>query len=154
MEIITIFLWAQFISLSGQTPPTTSAEVIWHWFGNCASSNSMRANVLLQKRSVYRTSFPVCRARRSDTRDDPAKILRFSFRADAKDFGQKFAALGTRQIEGNIWKAGGESDAILLGVSFTTRDSILLNTIHIVRPGKTTRTVLTDALSIVTSRVP
>ena len=45
-------------------------------------------------------------------------------------------------------------DALLLGVSFVTRDRILLNTIHIARPGRSTRSALAKGLSISTDQVP
>ncbi len=35
------------------------------------------------------------------------------------------------RIEGNVWRAGADSDAVLLGISFVSRDRVLLNTIHI-----------------------
>jgi len=39
-------------------------------------------------------------------------------------------------IEGNIWQAGADPGVILFGVSFSTKEQVLLNTIHIAEPSK------------------
>ena len=53
-------------------------------------------------------------------------------------------------IEGTIWQAGADPDDILLGVSFVAHDQVLLNTIHIVRPGEPTESKLDTGLVIKT----
>jgi hypothetical protein len=100
-------------------------------------------------------SFPVCRLRRSDVADEPApRLLKFTIRADPRLFGDEFRGIGTRQAEGNLWKAGDEPEAMLFGVSFIARNQILLNTIHIAEPGKITRSQLANGLSIETYPIP
>lgn len=37
----------------------------------------------------------------------------------------------TDSIAGDIWQAGGESDALILGVSFDSTRQVLLNTLHV-----------------------
>jgi hypothetical protein len=140
------------LALSAHAQPN---EVVWHWFGNCSPNNKMGVRVVYQGKTIYQTSFAVCRLRRSDIPNEPEqRLLKFTLRANAKIFGDDFATLGTQEIEGDIWKAGGDPDALLLGVSFVTRDRILLNTIHIARPGRSARSVLAKGLSISTDQVP
>ena len=57
------------------------------------------------------------------------KTLAFSFRG-----GQSYHASATENIEGNIWLASGDSDALVLGVSFSTKKKILLNTLFVAKP--------------------
>ncbi len=92
--------------------------------------------------------------RRADMlNDSEQKIIRFSFRGRAALFGKEFRALGTQEIEGNIWRAGGELDAFLLGVSFATTDRVLLNSIHVAEAKKASRTTLAGGLVIRTTSV-
>jgi len=52
-------------------------------------------------------------------------------RRDAVSFGSRGRLQGQRRIEGNVWRAGADSDAVLFGISFVARGWVLLNTIHI-----------------------
>jgi hypothetical protein len=56
----------------------------------------------------------------------------------------------TETVEGTIWQAGADPDDILLGVSFVAHDQVLLNTIHIVKPGEPTESKLDRGLVIKT----
>lgn len=56
----------------------------------------------------------------------------------------------TETLEGTIWQAGADPDDILLGVSFLAHDQVLLNTIHITKPGKSTESNLDAGLVIKT----
>jgi hypothetical protein len=53
-------------------------------------------------------------------------------------------------VEGDVWEAGAESDVLLLGVSFSTGDRIVMNTIHIAHPGSPDTTAIADGLLILT----
>ena len=54
-------------------------------------------------------------------------------------------------VEGNIWEAGSESDSVLLGISFSTKDQVLLNTLHIAEMGRTSSSELAPGLIVKTS---
>ncbi len=111
----------------------------------------MRVTVQLDRRPVYSGAFPICRMRRKDIPDEsPQKILAFTFRTRAGIFGSEFGPMGSQELEGNIWRAGGDPDAILLGVSFATPDRILLNSVHVGRPNQVSRSVLAKGLTIST----
>jgi hypothetical protein len=111
---------------------STADELVWHWFGACRDARTMTVDVRLSSKRLFTSSFPICFIHRSEKQDHGAHDnLRFFFKAPARIFGEEFASLGTPEIEGNIWEAGSEHDVILLGVSFMTKDRILLNTIHI-----------------------
>ena len=108
--------------------------------------------MLLDGRFLYSGAFPACRMRRGDIGEEsPQRDLAFTFRSNAAIFGSEFRSLGTTQVEGNIWRAGGDPDALLLGVSFATPQRILLNSIHVARPHQTSRSVLAQGLTIRTS---
>jgi hypothetical protein len=54
------------------------------------------------------------------------------------------------KIEGDIWQAGADPDTMLLGLSFATKDQVLLNTIHIAKPGKVSQTKVDSGIVVKT----
>jgi hypothetical protein len=48
-------------------------------------------------------------------------------------FQDKYHTVRTETVEGNIWRAGTDGGAILFGLSFSSRNQILLSTIHIAK---------------------
>lgn len=56
----------------------------------------------------------------------------------------------TDSIEGDIWQAGGEPDALIIGISFDTGKQILLKTIHVAKPGKQTSSEVDKGIFITT----
>ena len=107
-----------------------TAEPVWEWFQKCKSSRAMRIELLINRRVTYRSSFPVCRIARDA--EPPQKRIQFSF-AGGQLFQGKYHTTKAETIEGNFWLAGTERNLLLLGISFTTENQVLLNTIHAVR---------------------
>jgi len=63
-------------------------------------------------------------------------------------FQGEYRTHSTDTIEGDIWQAGGEEDALILGVSFSTKKQVLLNTLHIARPDKQSSSELDTGIFI------
>jgi hypothetical protein len=84
---------------------------------------------------------------------EPRKTLAFKFRARASRFGSEFSAFGVQEVEANIWRAGGEADGIVLGVSVMVPRQVLLNTLHFASATQRSETPLADVLVIITSAV-
>ena len=93
----------------------------------------MSIEVLVEKKVVYRSSFPMCSTTTKPKAEQEKKILKFFF-AGGHRFQGEYGTTSAQKIEGNIWQAGADPDALLLGVSFMTKGQILLNTIHIAKP--------------------
>ena len=55
-----------------------------------------------------------------------------------------------QEIEGNIWLAGADPDAMILGVSFVSRGSIYMNTLHIAYPDRRQISEIEPGLIIIT----
>ena len=142
------------VPLSGQARTTAPNEVVWHWFGACASGDSLVLEVQLDGKSLYNSTFPICQVRRSEIKPEPQqRILEFPFNAEPQRFRTQDRATGTQPIAGNVWEAGGERDAILLGVSFATEHQVLLNTIHVARAHSASRSERVRGLVITTRPV-
>jgi hypothetical protein len=135
----------------------------WQWNSPCPDNAIMQVNVLLQGKEIYSTIFPACIMVREDIPiESPQKILRFFFTANANIFNEieeevDFSDIGVQKIEGNIWRAGGEDDGIILGVSFMTTNSFprksLLNSLHFAEAHKSSETIFGEGLVIKTSVV-
>jgi hypothetical protein len=87
------------------------------------------------------------------SRDAEDGRVEFHF-SGGRTFQGKYRTRTTDSIEGDIWQAGGEPDALILGISFDTGKQILLNTLHIANPGKQTSSQLDKDLFITTYPVP
>ena len=133
----------------GQSASPDSGDV-WFWFGACKDGKPMGVELSVEGKTVYHSSFRACRMMRTDAngeREGKAKAFRF---VGGHTFQGTYRTTKQEQIEGSIWQAGADPDDILLGVSFVAHNQILLNTIHIVRPGKSTQSELDAGVVIKT----
>jgi hypothetical protein len=87
----------------------------------------MMFELLQDGKVLYHTSFPICRI----TQDVgiPNRTVTFYVPGGHTFQGERHTG-SSQRIEGNIWQAGTEATGMLLGVSFSTKNQLLLNTIH------------------------
>lgn len=122
------------------TPPSlfpqevpVAPEPLWSWSGNCSDKRYMGLEIVMSGKVIDRSSFPICPV--TDlSKEIGIQPIVFSFRG-GHVFQGEYHTVRTQTIEGNIWLAGTDPGAILLGVSFSTGRQILLNTIHVAKPG-------------------
>jgi hypothetical protein len=142
------------VSVAGQGRTSAPNEIVWHWFGDCPGSDSIFLEVHFDGKSLYSSTFPICQTRRAGIKPEAQqRILQFRFDAEPRRFRAQNRATGTQPIEGNIWEAGRERQAILLGVSFSTEQQVLLNTIHAARADSPSRSERVRGLVITTRPV-
>lgn len=113
---------------------TSETTGTWHWFGSCDDTRNLSLVVLLDGKAVYRSRFPVCRNAGPAPTAEERKIV-FHFKG-GHVFQGEYRTLPTQTIEANIWQAGADPNALLLGVTFVS-DRVLLNTIHVAKPKNT-----------------
>ena len=142
------------VSVCAQTRTSARDEVVWHWLGACATSDSLALELHFDGKPLHSSVFSICQVRRTEIKPEPQqRVLQFRFDGDPRRFRSENRATGTQPIEGNIWDAGGERDAILLGVSFSTQQQVLLNTIHVARARSPSRSERIRGLVITTRPV-
>jgi hypothetical protein len=124
-------------------------EVVWTWSKQCIATDKLGVTVRLDRKVLYRGVLPICLG----SRDAENGRAEFHF-AGGHLFQGEYRTRSTESIEGDIWQAGGERDALILGISFQTKDQVLLNTLHIARPDKQTSSELDKGLLISTYPVP
>ena len=141
-------LAASLPCIARSAPMSTSKEIVWHWFSQCSAAKVMAVEVSLDRRIVYKSSFSICQMRLGDILPDrPQRLLAFFLKAENRRvFGERRA----ERINVNIWEAGQDPNDIILGISFTTKQRIWLNSLHIADPGKPSRTALAKGLTITT----
>lgn len=119
-----------------------ATDALWYWSAECRPSTVMGLEVLVGGRAIFRSSFPVCRLRPLDARRGPEPpTLVFSFRG-GNLFQGKYRTLRSQTIEGNIWQAGAGPDQLLLGVSFSMKQQVLLNSLHSASPDRVSESKL------------
>jgi hypothetical protein len=151
--LLAVLLQGVMPLAAAQVPESPDDQRVWQWFGSCSLRQTMQATLLLRGKELFAASLPVCVLRRADGRDGQQKRLEFTFRAKATEFGEEFKSFGEPEIEGNIWLAGGDPDALLLGLSFTVPKRILLNTVHIAKVARPSESQLAERLVMRTSEV-
>jgi hypothetical protein len=142
------------LPVSGQVRGAARTEVVWHWFAVCASGDSLILEIRLDGQGLYSATFPICQVRRGDIKPDPQqRLLAFRFNAVPRRFRGRDPARDMQPIAGNVWEAGRKPDAILLGISFSTDQQVLLNTVHPARADAASRTEQIRGLVVTTRPV-
>jgi len=100
---------------------------------------------MLGEKVIYRSSFPVCPI--GDRSEEVDKRVAFSLKG-GHVFQGEYRTTPTQTIEGNIWQAGTDPGTILFGISFSTKKQVLLNTIHIAKPGKVSVSEIDPGLTV------
>ncbi len=131
-------------------------EPVLYWFGSCGGP-AMTLEVRLDRRVIFKSSFPLCRADRlTIAGQGEPKSLHFAFKPHRvivwkgyrSDEGDPSPA--NQVIECDIWLAGSDPDDLLLGVSFSSSNTIYMNSIHIARPTKRDETGMAAGLVVTT----
>jgi len=110
----------------------------------------MGVDVLIDGKAVYHLEFRACLMNSKDAKSQRQDGIRAFYVSGGRTFQSTYHTKKTEKIEGNIWQAGADPDALLLGLSFMTKDQVLLNTIHIVKPGKATQSEVDSGIVVKT----
>jgi hypothetical protein len=105
----------------------------------------MGIEVVLNGKPIYRSSFPICPI--GDRSKEADKRIVFSFKG-GHIFQGEYHTTPAETIQGNIWQAGTDPGAILFGLSFSTKKQVLLNTIHVAKPGKVSESEIDPGLKV------
>jgi hypothetical protein len=139
---------APAIAQESSSRPKTP-EFMWTWSKQCDGKHELGVTVRLERKVLYRGIISICHG----NRDAEDGRVEFHF-SGGHLFQGEYLTRSTDAIEGKIWQASGESDALILGISFDTKKQVLLNTLHIAKPDKQTSSELDKSLFITTYPVP
>ena len=109
-------------------------DEVWGWFAKCDRPNHVALELTVDGRSVHHSVFPACVTHRSKIDE---QVVAFGLASKKSHFGEPPGS----KLEVNLWEAGGESNGMILGVSFMSSQRVWLNTLHFVaidRPSSST----------------
>ena len=141
---VVLLVLALMSPVFAQHTPATSDQ-LWSWFGSCGAKRFMGIQIALNGKVIYRSSFPVCPI--GDRSKEVQKTVVFSMKG-GHVFQGEYHTTAAQTIEGNIWQAGADPGVILLGMSFDSQNQILLNTVHIAKVGRESRTEIDRGLIV------
>jgi len=130
--------------------PETS-DVVWISSKQCNGDHKLGITVRLDHKVLYRGVLPICHG----SRDAEDGRVEFHF-VGGHTFQGEYHTRSTDSIEGDIWQASGDPDALILGISFDAgkHKQILLNTLHVASPEKQSSSELDKGLFITTFPFP
>jgi hypothetical protein len=108
--------------------PGLAQDAAWTWSKQCEAKYQINVTVRLDGKVEYQGLLPICRG----SRDAEDGAVEFHF-LSRHLFGGQYRARKADNIEGDIWQASSDTDALILGVSFATKHQILLNTLHVAK---------------------
>src|SRR6267378_3946043 len=134
-------------------------DTVWVWNAECHHPSIIAIRVRLDSTTLYQSSIPTCRwgpgreKGKSSFRFTPRRALVwYGYRSDedasGKDPGDTTAP--NTRFEVDLWQAGGEVDAIELGVTADAPDGLHMNTIHMLSPTERVEAVLAPGLVLAT----
>ena len=135
--------------------PAPAEGPVWFWFATCGGP-VMTMEVSLDTRVLQKSVFPVCRAPRDSAAGEgqrgkiglsfkPGRVIRWQGYRDGGDRSQPDDVL-----ELDVWQAGADPTALILGVSVIGPGRILMNTVHIAYPNRREETSIASGLVVVT----
>jgi hypothetical protein len=136
-----------------QTRPSPG-DTVWV-AGGCRAGPTLRLEVgyadVTIYGHIYRTDVTICRRERTQI---PQTHWKFTFTPAVRVVWSNDSTTPGESVSGDIWQAGGESDALLLGVGIVAHNRILLNTIHVASVYSFSTTPISDSIVVRTMLLP
>ena len=142
---ITFIAGSQILTISPASSPggiVSPGQGSWYWFEDCHDGKMMGLELLMDGKTVYQLKFRVCLIDHSGAKSESELEIKAFYISGGHTFQDTYHTRKGDKIEGNIWQAGAEPDALWIGLSFSTKNQVLLNTLHVVKPGKPSQSQL------------
>lgn len=133
--------------LPAQEHPKPSDQV-WVWSKQCDGKHKLAVTVHLDGKAIYHGVLSVCRG----DRNQEDGRLRFHL-TGGHIFEHEYRTRSSDSIEADLWQAGGDEDAVILGVSFSTNKQTLLNTLHVAQVNIQATSELDKGITITTDPI-
>jgi hypothetical protein len=120
-------------------PPAGSFVVSWS--EKCPSATYISVVLSVDGRSAYSRNIPVCFTERNSL---PPATLSTTLQTDRSHFGEP----SRTPLEVDFWEASADPDALVLGISFSSKQRVWLNTLHVALSSKQAVTELAPGVSV------
>jgi hypothetical protein len=128
---------------NGITASDRSNDEVWTWSDQCGTSKQITVELVVDGFRIYRRSIPICVVERNSLPSGSSSTLLVTKRSH---FGEP----SRTRLETDFWQAGGDIDAVILGVSFASANRVWLNTLHIALPDKLSEAELAKGVVVKT----
>ena len=102
-----------------------------HRTAPCHPDSGIDLTIFLDRTPVYHGVLAACPGLLPDAMRERYTRATFFFRPVRSLMWDDVRTRPRERVEGNVWRAGTDSEVVLLGISFVARGRVLLNTIHI-----------------------
>ena len=121
---------------------------LWSSYGTCAHPTAMIIELRADEHLLHRKTVKFCHSRHAQRwQRHFATILTFAV-AGGRTYQDEYRTTRAEAIRADIWQASADTDAVVLGVSFASKRQILLNTLHILMPGKSRTDTIDRGLTV------
>lgn len=129
---------------------SATPETVWDWSANCRQNKKINIDLLANGRTIHHSSLPICRVNREDLKPEQGQEKIVFFLKGGHTYQNQYRTVPAQRVEVHIWQAGMEADGLSLGVSFSTKHQVLLNSLHFAMPDRPSQTKLDRGLVIKT----
>jgi hypothetical protein len=155
MTRLIALLAGAFLFLVGRQV-TAEEGPVWFWLAAC-DGPALHLEVQLDGTTLHESVFPICRADRSSPVSQGQRIgkIHFTFTPGRAIVWEGYrdtrdTTKAGQPLDAEIWQAGADTDAILMGVSFSDTRYTYANTIHIAHPAGRDKSELATGLTVMT----
>jgi len=99
-------------------------SLVVSWSEKCPSATYISVELSVDGRSAYSRAIPVCLTERNSL---PAATLSTTLQTVRSHFGEP----SRTPLEVDFWEASADPDALVLGISFNSKQQVWLNTVHV-----------------------
>lgn len=155
---LTILFGITLFAKAAGAPSGSQEGPVWYWQAG-GNDQRMKLEVRLDNKTIFTTTYSVAQTIRSAIpKRSYAKKIRFSLKPERSIVWSGYrdedvVSPAKQRIECDIWMAGADGNAVILGVSFDKPDVVLMNTLHMASPTNEARSEIADGLVVVTSPV-
>jgi hypothetical protein len=97
---------------------------------------------------IHRKTVQFCHSRHAQTRQRHFVPMMTFTVPGGRTFQGEYRTTHSENIRADVWQASADTDAVVLGVSFSLKRQILLNTLHVLMQGKASTVTLDSGLTI------
>ncbi len=155
----SIVILVLFAGIRASPLDAQASDTVWVWNTACRHPTIIAIRVRLDSTTLFRRSIPLCRIERRFENGRASfrftahrALVWYGYRSDEDESGKDpcDTTVAQTSFEIDVWQAGGEVDAIEMGVAADAPDGLHMNTIHMLSPAERVEMVLAPGLVLAT----
>ena len=119
----------------------SDSSLVVSWSEKCPSTKHIMVDLSVDGSRVYRQAIPICLTERNSL---PGGRMSTTLQTELSHFGEPRLI----PLEVDFWEASADPDALILGVSFASKDRVWLNTLHVAFSDRPATTELAPGVSL------